>query len=86
LPSLAGLFTFRILFLNRRVSDGWSLVANLFDPAFAIPNMAKLLLDEVKKTPRLFATTSSGTGQEPAIFPSIPVCPYQAFFPLLMLH
>jgi hypothetical protein len=49
LPSLAGLFTFRILFLNRRVLDGWLLVADLFDPAFAIPNIAKLLLNKAKK-------------------------------------
>jgi hypothetical protein len=73
-------------FLKMRVLDGWSLVAELFDPTVAIPNIAKLLLDGVKKTPRLFVITSSVTGQEPAIFLSIPVCPCRAFFPLLMLH
>ena len=36
-------------FLKMRVLDRWSLIADLFDLTVAIPNIAKLLLDEVKK-------------------------------------
>ena len=45
----SGAFYLKNAFFNFCVLVGRSLAADRFDPAFAIPNIAKLLLDEVKK-------------------------------------
>ena len=45
----SGAFYLQDSFLYLRVLDGWLLLADLFDPVYAIPNIAKRLLDDVKK-------------------------------------
>jgi hypothetical protein len=64
------------------------LAADRFDPAFAIPNIAKLLLDEVKKFFVCLRQNHQWQAKNLLFFLNscLSLSRSRAFFPLLMLH